>query len=117
MCARGGGGLLRERMALTARLWDAGVRAELLPAATPSLTAQYEYAHARGIAWLAILAADTLHAADTVRVGGPGTPCGHSAAASTLRLSWAEVGLCKALMIDASGCWCADGGRRKSHMA
>ncbi|KAK9831407.1 hypothetical protein WJX81_002476 [Elliptochloris bilobata] len=68
VCARGGGGLLRERMALAARLWEAGVRAELLPAAAPSLTAQYEYAHVRGIAWLAILAADTLHAADTVRV-------------------------------------------------
>jgi len=68
VCARGGGGLLQERMMLAARLWDAGVRAEILPAAAPSLTAQYEYARARGIAWLAILAADTLHAADTVRV-------------------------------------------------
>lgn len=71
MCAKGGGGLLRERMALAARLWDAGVRAELLPAAAPSLTAQYDYARSRGIAWLAILAADTLHAADTVRVRAP----------------------------------------------
>jgi len=56
---------------LAARLWDAGVRAEILPAAAPSLTAQYEYARARGIAWLAILAADTLHAADTVGVRRP----------------------------------------------
>ena len=115
MCARGGGGLLRERMALTARLWDAGVRAELLPAAAPSLKAQYEYAHARGIVWLAILAADTLHAADTVRVSGPGTPCGRSAAASTLRLS-RELGLSEAPITYASGCWYADGARHKSHM-
>lgn len=115
MCARGGGGLLRERMALTARLWDAGVRAELLPAAAPSLTAQYEYAHARGIVWLAILAADTLHAADTVRVRGPGLPCGHTVAASTLRLS-KELGLSKPPVRHASGCWCADGDRYKSHM-
>ena len=87
MCARGGGGLLHERMALAARLWDAGVRAELLPAAAPSLTWQYEYAHARGVAWLAILAADTLHAADTVRVGGvphhaSARSCKHAAAAA-----------------------------------
>ena len=42
MCARGGGGLLRERMRLAATLWAAGLRAELLPVAAPSSTAQYE---------------------------------------------------------------------------
>lgn len=38
VCARGGGGLLRERMALVAALWAAGIRAELLPAAAPSVS-------------------------------------------------------------------------------
>lgn len=68
VCARGGGGLLQERMALAARLWEAGVRAELLPAAAPSLTAQYDFARARGTPWMVILAADVLHATDTVKV-------------------------------------------------
>lgn len=68
MCARGGGGLLRERMALAAALWAAGIRAELLPAAAPSSTAQYEYARAAGIPWMVTLNAATYSAADTVVV-------------------------------------------------
>lgn len=68
MCARGGGGLLRERMALAALLWEAGVRAELVHAAAPSQTAQYEYAGARAIPWLATLNAATFSTAGTVRV-------------------------------------------------
>lgn len=31
VCSRGGGGLLKERMALARSLWDAGLSAELLP--------------------------------------------------------------------------------------
>lgn len=68
MCARGGGGLLRERMALVAALWGAGLAAELLPAAAPSATAQYEYARAAGIAWMVTLQAATLSSSDTVVV-------------------------------------------------
>ncbi len=34
MCARGGGGLLRERMALASQLWAAGLKAEFLPQAS-----------------------------------------------------------------------------------
>jgi histidyl-tRNA synthetase len=47
VAARGGGGLLAERLALTAELWRAGVRAETLPQPAPSLTQQYEAASAR----------------------------------------------------------------------
>lgn len=47
VCSRGGGGLLKERMALARSLWDAGLSAELLPQAAPSLTEQYEYAQSR----------------------------------------------------------------------
>ncbi|PSC69649.1 putative serine threonine-kinase GCN2 isoform B [Micractinium conductrix] len=68
VCSRGGGGLLRERMALARSLWDAGLAAELLPQAAPSLTAQYEYAQSRGIPWLVIIHSSTFEAADTVRV-------------------------------------------------
>jgi len=68
VCARGGGGLLRERMALAAALWAAGIRTELLPAAAPSSTAQYEYARAAGIPWMVTLNAATFSAADTVVV-------------------------------------------------
>ena len=68
VCAKGGGGLLKERMALVADLWAAGLRAEMMQQAAPSLTAQYEYAHARHIPWLLIIHAATLSAADTVKV-------------------------------------------------
>lgn len=67
VCARGGGGLLKERMALVADLWAAGLRAEMMQQAAPSLTAQYEYAHARHIPWLLIIHGATLSAADTVK--------------------------------------------------
>jgi hypothetical protein len=70
VCARGGGGLLRERMALVSSLWAAGLAAELLPAAAPSATAQYEYARAAGIAWMVTLQAATLSSSDTVVVSG-----------------------------------------------
>ena len=68
VCAKGGGGLLKERMALVADLWAAGLRAEMMQQAAPSLTAQYEYAHLRHIPWLLIIHAATLSAADTVKV-------------------------------------------------
>jgi translation initiation factor 2-alpha kinase 4 len=69
VCSKGGGGMLPERMALAALLWEAGVRAELVHAAAPSQTAQYEYAGARGIPWLATIHAATYSSTDTVRVG------------------------------------------------
>lgn len=31
VCSRGGGGLLKERMALARSLWEAGLSAEMLP--------------------------------------------------------------------------------------
>lgn len=68
VCAKGGGGLLKERMALAALLWEAGIRAELVHAAAPSQTAQYEYAGARNIHWLVTINAATFSTTDTVRV-------------------------------------------------
>lgn len=78
VCAKGGGGLLRERMALAARLWEAGIRAELVHSASPSQTAQYEYAGARAIPWLVTINAATFSTTDTVRVRSLPSPCGYS---------------------------------------
>lgn len=68
VCARGSGGLLKERMALVAQLWAAGLRAEMMHSAAPSMTAQYEYSHTRHIPWLVIIHGATFSAADTVKV-------------------------------------------------
>lgn len=68
MCARGGGGMLRERMQLLAQLWAAGVRAETMHASAPSTTAQYEYAHARGMSFMVIIEHAAYSAKDTVLV-------------------------------------------------
>lgn len=68
MCSRGGGGMLKERMALARELWTAGVRAQFLQAASPSLTAHYEFANAHRIPWLAVIERNTFSAADTVKV-------------------------------------------------
>jgi hypothetical protein len=73
VCSRGGGGLLRERMALARTLWDAGLSAELLPQAAPSLTEQFEYAQSRGIPWLVIIAANTFEGGDRGGGGGRGS--------------------------------------------
>ena len=60
--------MLKERMALAKELWAAGVRAQFLHAASPSLTAHYEFANAHKISWLAIIQSTTFSAADTVKV-------------------------------------------------
>ena len=69
VCAKGGGGLLKERKALAALLWEAGIKAELVHAAAPSQTFQYEWAAARNIHWLVIINAVTFSTTDTVQVG------------------------------------------------
>ena len=68
MCSRGGGGLLRERMRLLRALWDAGLSAEMMPAAAPSLTDAYEYATARGLPWMVIISTATFSGG--CRLGG-----------------------------------------------
>ena len=71
MCAKSGG-LLRERMRLVADLWAAGIRAEMMMTAAPSLTDQYEHANGRHIPWLVIMEASKLSASDTVKVSSAG---------------------------------------------
>ena len=68
VCARGGGGMLRESMQLLAQLWAAGIRAETMHAAAPSTTAQYEYAHARGMGYMVTIEHAAFSAKDTVLV-------------------------------------------------
>ena len=69
VCAKGGGGLLKERKALAATLWEAGIKTELVHAAAPSQTFQYEWAAARNIHWLVTINAVTFSTTDTVQVG------------------------------------------------
>ena len=59
VAARGGGGMLRQRVELVAQLWAAGVRAETLPQSAPSLTEQYAHASARRARFLLIMSADS----------------------------------------------------------
>jgi translation initiation factor 2-alpha kinase 4 len=49
-------GRLMERVRLLRLLWDAGVAAETLPSAAPSLTDSFAHANAVGIPWLVIIA-------------------------------------------------------------
>ncbi|KAK9734142.1 hypothetical protein RND81_04G117800 [Saponaria officinalis] len=42
VCSKGGGGLLKERMELLPRLWEANIKAGFVPSFGPSLTEQYE---------------------------------------------------------------------------
>lgn len=44
VCSKGGGGLLNERMELVADLWEANIKAQLVPQEDPSIQEQYEYA-------------------------------------------------------------------------
>ena len=55
VCAKGGSGLLAERMALCRQLWAAGLRAEMVHMTAPSMQEQYGYADLRGIPWLVII--------------------------------------------------------------
>ena len=71
VCAKSGG-LLQERMRLVADLWAAGIRAEMMMSAAPSLTDQYEHANGRHIPWLVIMEASKLSASDTVKVSRTG---------------------------------------------
>jgi len=42
-------------MELLSQLWAAGIAAETMPRANPSLTEQYAFAQSRGVKWLVIL--------------------------------------------------------------
>ena len=60
VCARGGGGMLRERCTVLRRLRAAGVAAEVLPRATPSVQEQYAHVRARGARVLVMLGSEFL---------------------------------------------------------
>ncbi|XP_039129645.1 eIF-2-alpha kinase GCN2-like isoform X4 [Dioscorea cayenensis subsp. rotundata] len=44
VCSKDEGGLLQERMEIVAELWQANLKAKLVPLLDPSLTKQYKYA-------------------------------------------------------------------------
>jgi len=68
VCARGGGGLLSERLGLAAELWAVGVRAEVVPTVAPSGTEQYEHAAQRGARYMVTLDGALLSAGERVRI-------------------------------------------------
>jgi serine/threonine protein kinase/histidyl-tRNA synthetase len=61
-------GKLMERARLLRLLWDAGISAEMLPSAAPSLTDQFAYANTHGIPWLVIVNADEVTSTDVVKI-------------------------------------------------
>jgi translation initiation factor 2-alpha kinase 4 len=68
VCSYGGGGMLAERMAITAQLWAAGVSAETLPVLKPSTKQQYEYADLHGMRVLVTLRTGQLSTSQVVKV-------------------------------------------------
>jgi translation initiation factor 2-alpha kinase 4 len=61
-------GRLMERARLLRLLWDAGIAAEMLSSAAPSLTDQFAYANTHGIPWLVIVNADEVTSTDVVKI-------------------------------------------------
>ena len=57
VCAKGGGGLLRQRMELVSELWEANIRAQMVHEINPTMAAQYEYAASSSVnlRWLVVL--------------------------------------------------------------
>lgn len=51
---------IREKARLLTVLRDAGIHAEMMPAATPSLTDEFAYANSHGIPWLVIFDVDEI---------------------------------------------------------
>ena len=68
VCSRGGGGLLAERLTLASELWAAGVRAEVVPATSPSATEQFAHAAEQGARVMVTVDAALLSAGERVRV-------------------------------------------------
>lgn len=68
VCSNGGGGMLSERMAITAKLWAAGVSAETLHVQRPSQKVQYDYAELHGMRALVTLQRGEFSARHVVKV-------------------------------------------------
>ena len=68
--------MLHQRIELVAELWAAGVRAETLPQAAPSLTEQYAYATARRARFLLIMSADSAAVRLKIMNAGSGRAAG-----------------------------------------
>lgn len=69
VASRGGGGMLKERMAVVSLLWRAGnLPAETMQVLEPSAKQQYLYAHARGVKALVILESPSFELKEAVKV-------------------------------------------------
>ncbi|PIA93051.1 Histidine--tRNA ligase, mitochondrial [Cercospora beticola] len=69
-------GLLKERMEVATRLWDAGIKAEFLWKTKPRLPAQFKAAETNGVPFAVILGDDEL-AAGKCKIKEMGLPEGH----------------------------------------
>lgn len=70
-------GLLKERMEIAKRLWDAGIKAEYLWKVKPKLPAQFKAAEANGVPYAIILGDEEL-AAGNCKIKEMGLPEGHA---------------------------------------
>ncbi|MCO5571335.1 hypothetical protein L7F22_025073 [Adiantum nelumboides] len=68
VCAKGGGGLLRERMEIVSELWNGSIKAGFVHSPSPSLTEQYDYANEHGFKWLVMLTEADLAPGNCVKV-------------------------------------------------
>ena len=53
-------------MQICRTLWEAGIRAEMLGAASPSAQEQYSFAQQRGLRWMVLLDHEAFHAGERV---------------------------------------------------
>lgn len=68
VAARGGGGMMKERCKVLQLLWRAGLSAETIHAADPSLMEQFTHAKARGMRCVVLLTQDQLEVKGQVKV-------------------------------------------------
>lgn len=85
-------------MELASLLWGCGIAAELVPCSAPTLTEQYEWAHARGLRWLVLLDERVMGDPRAPQVGGSGlgecAGCGACwALLATPLVQWGEQGI------------------------
>ncbi|PGH27353.1 hypothetical protein AJ80_01065 [Polytolypa hystricis UAMH7299] len=73
---KGFNGLLKERMGICKRLWEAGIKAEFAYKVKPKLPAQFDAAESNGVPFAAILGDDEL-AAGKIRLKEMGLEKGH----------------------------------------
>lgn len=68
VAARGGGGMIKQRMRVVQMLWQGGISAETMHAIDPSLMEQFTHAKARNMRCIVLLAQDQMEVKGHVKV-------------------------------------------------